>query len=100
MKIYRNVCNILKDRGLDQPIFVCCIFFLLTVLSSPVHAQTVPLSAKILMEKGDSCRLEWKYNKALGYYQQAYNVSDVAKDEDVQIQLLERIMRTHDVLRH
>ena len=100
MRIYRNVCNILKDSGLDQPIFVCCIFFLLTILSSPVHAQTVPLSAKILMEKGDSCRLEWKYNKALGYYQQAYNVSAVAKDEDVQIQLLERIMRTHDVLRH
>ena len=42
MRIYRNVCNILKDRGLDQPIFVCCIFFLLTVLSctkKSAHSQ-------------------------------------------------------------
>ena len=81
-------------------IIICCISLLLAVLPTPVHAQSIPLSARILMEKGDSCRLEWKYNKALGYYQQAYNVPAVAKDVDMQMQLLERIMRTHDVLRH
>jgi AraC-like DNA-binding protein len=69
-------------------------------LPSSAQAQPVPLSVKMLMEKGDSCRLEWKYNKALGYYQQAYDIPAVAKNVDIQIQLLERIMRTHDVLRH
>ena len=81
-------------------IIICCISLLLTVLPTPAHAQPVPLSAKVLMEKGDSCRLEWKYNKAFGYYQQAYDIPAVAKDVDMQMQLLERIMRTHDVLRH
>ena len=51
------------------------------------------------MEKGDSCRLIWKYNNALNYYQQAYDHPEVADDVDMQFQLLERIMRTHDVLR-
>jgi hypothetical protein len=52
------------------------------------------------MEKGDSCRFIWKYNNALNYYQQAYDHPEVADDVDMQFQLLERIMRTHDVLRH
>ena len=100
MRIYRNIHNSLKDRKLRLIVFVCCIFLLFDFLPSSAQAQPVPLSVKILMEKGDSCRLEWKYNKALGYYQQAYDIPVVAKDVDMQIQLLERIMRTHDVLRH
>jgi AraC-like DNA-binding protein/tetratricopeptide (TPR) repeat protein len=100
MRIYRNARNHLEDRKLHQPVILCCIFLLLTLLSPPVQAQPIPLSAKILIEKGDSCRLEWKYNKALVYYQQAFNVPGVTKDVDIQLQLLERIMRTHDVLRH
>lgn len=52
------------------------------------------------MEQGDSCRLVYKYNKALGFFQEALKDPAVAEDIEMQFQLMERIMRTHDVLRH
>ena len=62
MTEFRNIRNILKDRRFKLPALICCIFLLLSLLPLSLQAQTAPVSAKILMQKGDSCRLTWKYN--------------------------------------
>lgn len=98
MNNYGNLHNKLLDRRFRLSAIIFYIVFLFNFLS--VRAQSTPLSVKTLIEKGDSCRLEWKYNKALNYYQQAYDDPAIAKDVDMQLLLLERIMRTHDILRH
>lgn len=100
MNNYRNTRNNLIDRHFRLPAITYYILLFLILLPHSILAQPAPLSAQKLMEKGDSCRLNWKYNKALYYFKQAYNDPSVAKDVDMQLQLLERIMRTHDVLRH
>ena len=102
MEIYIKIRKDLIDRKLRLPVVICCNFllFFFLFLFSPVRAHSAPLSAKMLMEKGDSCRFEWKYKKALHYYQKAYADRSVSKDVNMKLQLLERIMRTHDILRH
>ena len=100
MTEFRNICNILKDRCFKLPALICCIFLLVSFLPLSLQAKPAPLSAKILMQKGDSCRFVWKYNKSLSYYQQAYKDPAVEKDVELKMQLLTRIMRTHDVLRN
>ena len=92
--------NLLKDRKILIPALLVCVLFSFAFLACSKKEQPVPARAKALMEKGDSCRLVWKYNKALSFYQQAYDDPAVANDVTMQLQLLERIMRTHDVLRH
>lgn len=76
------------------------ILLLLPLLTLSLQAHCAPSSAEILMEKGDSCRYVWKYKKALHFYQEAYDALAPANDVKMQLHLLERIMRTHDVLRH
>lgn len=100
MIIHRHTYNIIKDRKFCIPAVICRIFLIFILLPISAQSQTPHLSAKILMDKGDSCRLKWKYQKALYYFQQAYDDPATAKDVDMQLQLLTRIMRTHDVLRH
>ncbi len=90
--------NMLKDRK-NALLSASYIVVLLSFAILPLRLQAQP-SAQELMEKGDSCRMAWKYNHALDYYQQAYDDPAVADDVNMQLQLLERIMRTHDVLRH
>ena len=75
-----------------------CVLSLMITIG--MAAASIPDSVVTLMNKGDSCRLVWKYNQALKYYQRAYSCPLVEKDVKMQMQLLERIMRTHDVLRH
>ena len=71
------------------------VLFILLILAASIHAD-----AQGLMEKGDSCRRAWQYNKALSYFQQAYDDPSVKDNPELQMQLLERIMRTHFVLRN
>ena len=75
------------------------ILLLLSTVVLPIVVQARP-SVQTLMEKGDSCRRVWQYNKALAFFQQAYDDPSAADDPHLQMQLLERIMRTHYVLRH
>ncbi len=82
------------------PSFLLFALFSVAFLTCSKKEQPEPSKAKALMEKGDSCRMVWKYNKALSFYQQAYDDPAVAENVDMQLQLLERIMRTHDVLRN
>jgi len=100
MTMYRSTRNRLIDRGVHLSVLISCILLAFTFLSFSVLAQPASLPAKVLMDKGDSCRLLWKYKKALYYFQQAYDDPAITKDVDMQLQLLERIMRTHDVLRN
>ena len=90
--------NILKDRK-NALLSAIYIVVLLSFALLPLRLQAQP-SAQELIEKGDSCRMVGKYKKALEYFQQAYDAPAVADDVNMQLQLLERIMRTHDVLRH
>ena len=75
----------------------------LTLQAKPA-AASVPINqnatATVLMKQGDSCRRIYRYNKALAYFEQALADPSVTDDTDLRLQLLERIMRTHDVLRH
>ena len=96
----RRIHNSLADKELRFSALKCCIFLILTLLPITLLAQKAPYSAQQLMEKGDSCRNNSKYNKALKFYEQAYADPDVAQDVDMQFQLLERIMRCHDILKH
>lgn len=74
------------------------LFFSLTVtIGMAVSSMDAATS---LMEKGDSCRNTYRFNKALSYYQEAYEELPESNHADIRLQLLERIMRTHDVLRH
>ena len=73
--------------------------FLFCIALLPTRLQAQP-SVEALMAKGDSCRRVWHYNKALAFFQQAYDDPSVADNPTLQMQLLERIMRTHYVLRH
>ena len=75
------------------------ILLLLSTAVLPIVVQARP-SVQALMEKGDSCRRVWQYNKALAFFQQAYDDPSAADDPHLQMQLLERIMRTHYVLCH
>ena len=84
-----------KETDLSLFVFVFLLCFVL--LPTPLAAQA---SVQDLMGKGDSCRRVWQYNKALAFFQQAYENPSVADDPHLQMQLLERIMRTHYVLRH
>lgn len=90
----------MTDRNLTLLANVCRVLLLLLFLPLAFVATAQTLSPQQLMEKGDSCRMEWKYNKALGFYQQAYDDPSIADDTEMQFKLLERIMRSHDVLRH
>ena len=76
----------------------CGLLMMMTI--GMAAAASIPDSVVVLMAKGDSCRLNWKYNNALQYYQRAYSCPLVEKDVSMKTQLLERIMRTHDVLKH
>lgn len=73
---------------------VILLTFLL-ILGATIHADALSL-----MEKGDSCRRVWQFNKALSYFKQAYDDPSVKDNPELQMQLLERIMRTHYVLRN
>ena len=84
-----------KESYLSLAVFV----FLLCLALRPVSLAAQP-TVQQLIEKGDSCRHDWKYNHALAYFHQAYNDHSVAKSPDLQMQLLVRIMRCHHVLRH
>ena len=75
------------------------VFLLLSTAVLPMAMQARP-SVQSLMERADSCRQEWQYNKALSFFQQAYNDPSVASSPELQMHLLSRIMRTHYVLRH
>ena len=75
------------------------IILLLSTVALPNVAQARP-SVQSLMARADSCRQEWQYNKALSFFQQAYNDPSVASNPELQMHLLARIMRTHYVLRH
>lgn len=100
MAEFRKIHNLLTDRIFTSPALFCRILLLLALLPLTLQAHSSISTAKKLMEKGDSCRLVYKYNKALDYFLQASNDPEVSKDIDMQFQLMERIMRTHDVLRH
>ena len=89
----------LKDRGLTPPVILCFTLLLLAFPHLSLQAKPAPKSAEMLIQLGDSCRLEWKYKKALGFYQQAYDNAVSAKDVNMQIESLTHIMRTYDVLR-
>lgn len=92
--------NIMKDSGLKTPIAVCIALLLLVFPLHSIQAQPISNNAETLMQKGDSCRLDWKYKIALNFYEQAYDDAVVTNDVDMQIESLVRVMRTHDVLRH
>lgn len=77
-----------------------CILLLFVFLPLFIQAQPDSLSVKMLIQKGDSCRLVWKYKNALDYYLQAYDEAVDANEVDMQIESMVRIMRSHDVLRH
>lgn len=86
-------------------VFLLCIFALLPtqLLAQPslTSGQSVALqSVETLMAKGDSCRNVCLFAKAQSYYQQAYANPSVADNPEQQMQLLERIMRTHFMLSH
>ena len=86
-------------------VFLFCFFALLPTRLlaqlSLTTGQSVALqSVETLMAKGDSCRSVCLYAKALAFYQQAYADPSVADNPEQQMQLLERIMRTHFMLRH
>lgn len=100
MTSFRNICNEFSDRKFLIPAFVLCALAAVALLAFPKTKQPDASTAIALMGQGDSCRLEWKYKHALGFYQQAFDEPAVARNVDLQLQLLERIMRTHDVLRH
>ena len=100
MTSLRNICNKFIDRKFLIPAFVFCALAAAALLAFPKTKQPDASTAIALMGQGDSCRLEWKYKHALGFYQQAFDDPAVARDVDLQLKLLERIMRTHDVLRH
>ena len=76
------------------------ILICIALLSVLLSAHSAPSSVKQLMEKGDSCRTYCQYNKALSYFLQAYDDRSTADNPQRKMQLLERIMRTHYVLRH
>ena len=76
------------------------ISLILILLLNAMPACATKSTVQQLLERGDSCRLEWKYNKALTFYNLAYQDPDIANDTEMQFELLERIMRCHDVLRH
>ncbi len=90
--------NTLKDRK-NALLSASFVVVLLSLVMLPLRLYAQP-TAQELTEKGDSCRMVGKYKKALEYFQQAYDAPAVANDVNMQLQLLERIMRTHDVLRH
>ena len=71
------------------------LLILLLMLVATIHVD-----AQGLMEKGDSCRRVWQYNKALSCFQQAYDDPSAKDNPELQMELLERIMRTHYVLRN
>lgn len=76
-------------------IIFCLVLFL---MSTSGIAQSSSDQGATLLAKGDSCRYACLYNKALSFYQQAYSLPSVKNDTELQLQLLERIVRTHDVL--
>ena len=83
----------------DTPLSLISVVFLFCIALLPIQLQAQP-SVEALMAKGDSCRRAWHYNKALIFFQQAYDDPSVTDNPTLQMQLLERIMRTHYVLCH
>ena len=75
------------------------ILLLLFTAVSLMAVQTRP-SVQSLMERADSCRQKWQYNKAMSLFEQAYEDPSIARNPELQMHLLARIMRTHYVLRH
>ena len=76
-------------------LILCTIFFLTTV---PGRTAPTDNAAILLMEKGDSCRDQHLYNKALAYYLQAQKEPSLENNTETHLQVLERIMCTYDVL--
>lgn len=97
---YGNTLSTLINRGIRLHVLARSVLIICSILFLSLQTQAATLSVKMLMEKGDSCRLVYKYNKALGFFQEAMKDPAVEKDAELQFQLLERIMRIHDVLRH
>ena len=97
---YGNTLSTLINRDIRLHVLARSVLIICSILFLSLQTQAATLSAKMLMEKGDSCRLVYKYNKALGFFQEAMKDPAVEKDAELQFQLLERIMRIHDVLRH
>ena len=88
--------NILQAKRKESYLF---LVFLLCFVLIPTLSLARP-TVQALIEKGDSCRQVWHYSHALSYYQQAYDDPSVADNPELQMQLLNLIMRTHFVLRH
>lgn len=80
-------------------LFGGCIVLLFCLASLPIQLQAQP-SVETLMSKGDSCRDLSLFNKALSFYQQAYDNPSIAKPPELHMQLLERIMRSHYMMSH
>lgn len=76
-------------------LILCTIFFLTTL---PGRTAPTDNAAILLMEKGDSCRDQHLYNKALAYYLQAQKEPSLENNTETHLQVLERIMCTYDVL--
>ena len=100
MTLFKNIRNHFVDRKPYIPAIALCVLVSFLFLSCSKTGRRAPSTAMALMAQGDSCRMDWKYRKALGFYQQAMDDPATAKNVDLQLLLLERIMRTHDVLRH
>lgn len=94
-----KMVNIIMIARKDTHLSLISVVFLFCIALLPIQLQAKP-SVEALMAKGDSCRHIWQYNKALGFFQQAYDDPSVVGNPHLQMQLLERIMRTHYVLRH
>ena len=77
---------------------ICSMVIFLFVAVETAWPSSLTPSA--LMAQGDSCRFSLKFNESLKYYQQAYDDLTDKGDPALGLQLLERIMRTHDMLRH
>ena len=79
------------------PLLAGVLLLCLLLLPTRLYAQP---SIAALMAKGDSCRDVCLFNRALSFYQQAYDNPSLADNPEQHMQLLERIMRTHFILSH
>ena len=67
-----KMVNIIMIARKDTPLSLISVVFLFCIALLPIQLQAKP-SVEALMAKGDSCRHIWQYNKALGFFQQAYD---------------------------
>ena len=76
---------------------ILCTVVLLTQAGRA--AALVPDSIQAMINSGDSCRALCHFNKAQSFYLRAYDTPFVKKSPAKCLPLLERIVRTHEVLR-